>query len=548
MNRAAFHRAFASLLVYLLSFVAPLGAEGDGLTRIFLLGGQSNMVGQGASADLKEPYSKPLAQVKVWQSESNGWMTLSPGMGYNTESFGPEISFGHAMASAFPGDDIRLIKYASNGTALYNDWAPSLGPQYVAFMATAKLALADLDASNVNYSICGMLWMQGESDAYESQATAYEVNLVNFIEVMRREFDAPVMPFIIARVLDYFGGIEPPKIGEQTDPPQASIVRAAQVRVAENTPFVCWFDTDDYEVVDPESNPGHYGTQGLLDMGMDFASALLKETARQAEELSANHWNKLFAFGDSFSDSGAGYVDGNGPTAIVYAARELGIPFTFATDPDAGNKGLNYSVSGARTGEGKRTQIKDAILEYGMQNQVSDFVAGVKSGTISFDPEHTLFFLAGGLNDRRLETVDTVNNVTLLVRRLHAVGARHIFIAVLPTQIGSFKEVATRLNPELRALPAALGEEFPDATIQSSRWGEFFDKVKLDAASYGITNTTDACAGRAIFDQDTTPRGDPESYYFYHSNHPSTAVHRYVGQMLAREFRVAVDSIQFLGK
>ncbi len=513
--------------------------------RVFLLGGQSNMVGQGLNSELPPPYNTAQDDVKFW---NNGWVPLSYGFGNTIDNFGPEVSFGRSIKEAMPEDSIYLIKYGSNGKALYNDFKPYTGKNYIEMMDTFKAALTNLNDAGIEYEISGMLWMQGESDAYESQASAYEVNLVNFIEVMRREFNAPDMPFIIARVLDHFGGIEPPKIGEQTDPTQASIVRATQVRVAENTPFVSWFDTDDYEVADPESNPGHYGTQGVLDMGKDFASAILKETARQGEELSANHWNQLFAFGDSFSDSGAGYVDGNGPTAIVYAARELGIPFTHATDPDAGAKGLNYAVSGARTGEGERRQIKDVFLEYGMQNQVSDFTAGVQSGAISFDPERTLFFIAGGLNDGPLETVDTVNNVTLLVRRLHAVGARRFFIAALPTQIGSFNQVATRLNPALRALPAALEEELPDAIIQTSRWGGFFDKAKLEAASYGITNTTDACAGRAIFDQDTTPRGNPESYYFYHSNHPSTAVHRHVGRMLAHEFRMAVDSIQFLGQ
>ena len=259
----------------------------------------------------------------------------------------------------------------------------------------------------------------------------------------------------------------------------------------------------------------------------------------QAQKTDQAFWTKLFAFGDSYSDSGAGYVDGNGPTAIVYAARELGIPFTHAADPDPGSKGLNYAVSGAKTGEGDRRQIKEIFLEYGMQNQVSDFVAGVASGAITFDPERTLFFLAGGLNDKQLWTADTVSNMKLLVRRLYDAGARHFFIAVLPIEIGSFNEVATRLNPALRSLPATLAGDFPDASIQTSHWGEFFDNVKLDPASYGITNTTDACAGRAIFDQDTTPRGDPETYYFYHSNHPSTAVHRHVGKMLAREFQLA---------
>lgn len=262
----------------------------------------------------------------------------------------------------------------------------------------------------------------------------------------------------------------------------------------------------------------------------------------QSDQQAGDNWNQLFAFGDSFSDSGAGYVDGNGPTAIFYAAKELGIPFTHAKDPEPGSRGLNYAVSGARTGEGEGNYVKEALLGYGMQNQVSDFAAGVQSGKITFDPERTLFFLAGGLNDGPLQTKETVSNVARLVSRLHALGARHFFIAVLPTEIASFNKVATRLNPALELLPPVLQEAFPDATIQTSKWGKFFDAVKLDPASYGITNVTDACAGRAIFDQDTTPKGDPETYYFYHSNHPSTATHRHVGRMLANEFRSAIPT------
>ena len=52
---------------------------------------------------------------------------------------------------------------------------------------------------------------------------------------------------------------------------------------------------------------------------------------------------------------------------------------------------------------------------------------------------------------------------------------------------------------------------------------------------YGIVNTTSACAGRAIFDQDATPAGDPATYFFYHDGHPSTAVHRIVGRKLFEE-------------
>jgi len=53
--------------------------------------------------------------------------------------------------------------------------------------------------------------------------------------------------------------------------------------------------------------------------------------------------------------------------------------------------------------------------------------------------------------------------------------------------------------------------------------------------AYGIVNTKSRCAGREIYDQDPTPQGDPATYFFFHEGHPSTAVHRIVGQKLFAE-------------
>jgi phospholipase/lecithinase/hemolysin len=256
-----------------------------------------------------------------------------------------------------------------------------------------------------------------------------------------------------------------------------------------------------------------------------------------ATTASAAPWTGLFVFGDSYSDSGAGYVDGNGPTAVVYLARGLGIPFTQANDPERAGKGLNFAVSGAQTGAGEGRKVKDALLGRGMKNQVEDFVGRVKSGEVKFDPARTLFFIAGGLNDRRLPTETTIANLEDEMRALHAAGARHFFVALLPTKIPQFAPVGVRLNPALAQIPEKFSLE--GATIQLSHWGEFFDAVMTEPAKYGITNTKDACAGRAIFDQDTTEKGNPETYFFYHEGHPSTAVHRVVGEGLLREARAA---------
>jgi phospholipase/lecithinase/hemolysin len=95
--------------------------------------------------------------------------------------------------------------------------------------------------------------------------------------------------------------------------------------------------------------------------------------------------------------------------------------------------------------------------------------------------------------------------------------------------------VGERLNPELSKIPGEIAAEIPGAQIYLSHWGLFFDEVMHDPAAYGITNTKDACAGRELFHQDATPCANPETYFYYHAGHPSTAVHKAVGDKLYAE-------------
>jgi len=234
------------------------------VNRVFLLGGQSNMVGQGMNAELVLPYSTAQNDVYYW---AGSWVSLSPGFGLSASQFGPEVAFGRAIKDALPDDAVYLVKYAANGTALYNDWKPTSGAQYMGFVDTANSALTALDNAGIGYEISGMLWMQGEADADEGEAASYEANLRNFIAAIRTQFSTPEMPFIIARVLDFYG-----------TPPQAGMVRAAQVSVADSSPFVSWFDTDSYSV-HAGGNAGHYNTQGQLDLGRNYAADNLEYIA-----------------------------------------------------------------------------------------------------------------------------------------------------------------------------------------------------------------------------------------------------------------------------
>jgi phospholipase/lecithinase/hemolysin len=248
----------------------------------------------------------------------------------------------------------------------------------------------------------------------------------------------------------------------------------------------------------------------------------------------AAQFSRLYVFGDSYSDTGAGYVDGNGPTAVFYMARRMKIPLTHARDSSTIIKSLNFAVSGAQTGSGKGTIVEGALLGLGMMDQVEDFAARVRRKTVTFKPESTLFFIAGGLNDGNVATETTVRNLTDEIQILSDLGAIHITLALLPEKISAFSALSKRLNPAYEKLAATLAHELM-ADIRLNHWGGYFDDVITNPKQYGIQNTRDPCAGRAIFKEDTTPCGAPDTYFFYHAGHPSTAVHKIVGEKLFRE-------------
>lgn len=274
----------------------------------------------------------------------------------------------------------------------------------------------------------------------------------------------------------------------------------------------------------------------LLLLALLSPGALFAQPAPPTPPASAptTRYTRLYVFGDSYSDIGAGYVDGNGPTAVAYLAWRMGLRVAPGRTTGGADRSLVFAVSGAGTGEGEGRAVKDARLGYGMINQVRDFAARVKAGEITFDPDTTLFFLAGGLNDGRRETAVTLANLRQHLQVLRELGGRHFTIARLPTKIPQFAAVGKRLNP---AYEQFVRDEAAASKVDLwlNGWGAAFDEVMEHPKAHGIVDTTSACAGRAIFDQDATPIGDPSTFFFYHEGHPSTAVHRIVGAKLFDE-------------
>lgn len=256
-----------ALVTSLFGAVAPTLAE----TKVFLLGGQSNMDGYGSNAaELPAPYNVPQPDVKFWHN--NGWEDLQGGFGSSPAFFGPEVTFGYQIHAMFPDDDIYLVKYAVGGTALAdpaNEWTPNgSGTTYNTFKATANAALQNLRNAGLSPTIAGMIWMQGEADTAPAYAPAYATNLPHFITTVRSDLSTPEMTFVVGRIMAYssypFG-----------TPSDNALVRAAQATVPAQLAHVSWINTDDLEV-NPLSVgwwPGHYDAQGQIGLGLRFADA-----------------------------------------------------------------------------------------------------------------------------------------------------------------------------------------------------------------------------------------------------------------------------------
>lgn len=222
----------------------------NGKLKIFILSGQSNMVGFGqveGSPGTMETYVKekpkeyghlvgkdgePVVRDDVWivnisdsDKEQKGWLTT--GYGASEGHIGPEYGFGFVVGDHFE-DPVLLIESSWGGRSLkHNFLSPSsadypepkkdgdMGFQYAEVVRHVKEIIGDLkkyypDYSGEGYEIVGFGWHQGWNDRIDQAAVdAYESNLVNFVKDIRKDLGKPKLPFVIANT--GIGGRENPK-------------------------------------------------------------------------------------------------------------------------------------------------------------------------------------------------------------------------------------------------------------------------------------------------------------------------------------------------
>lgn len=226
--------------------------------KVFIVAGQSNAMGQYADkSGLPTALQNPQEDVIL---RANGtWTTLQPGRNTATANdFGPEITFGRALADAWPGQNIALVKYAVGATDLANNWNPDTpGAQYAGLIDAVNAAMAELSVG-YDAQLTGMIWMQGESDALDlSKANAYEANLRNFIESVRGDLGVGELPFVIGQISD------------STAWTYGDTVQQAQWDVGHSMPYVTTILTNDLSLYS-----SHYDAAGQMALGYRFAEGM----------------------------------------------------------------------------------------------------------------------------------------------------------------------------------------------------------------------------------------------------------------------------------
>ncbi len=263
--------SLASLGLLTHSVCADPAAEADVSkpVKVFILLGQSNMVGAGKVEGLDKPitlehFVKNEKQYPFLINADGTWserkdvrnVRMMTGKLFNNEwmkvtgkTMGPEYGIGHKLGDAIT-EPVMILKSCIGNRGLGWDLLPPgstgfefedkgktwvyagygqspmrwekgtepapigwiAGQQYDSDTADAKKVLADLGThypGATKYEVAGFFFWQGEKDTGDAGLSSrYELNLVNFIKALRKDFNSPNAKFVLGTLGEATKGME----------------------------------------------------------------------------------------------------------------------------------------------------------------------------------------------------------------------------------------------------------------------------------------------------------------------------------------------------
>ena len=271
--------------------------------EVYFLGGQSNMEGFGFTSDLAPELRQPAENVVIYtgrsvaDGEAGGgvgvWARLKPGFGFEfvtdgaanilSDRFGPEVTFGHALSATDPEARIAIVKFSRGGTALvdgvsgFGSWDPDYTAsngrnQYDNALTAISEALrthdVDGDGEPDRLIPAGIVWMQGEADAFHNEAASsnYAANLARLMSLLRAALHDDDLPLVIGRIRDSGDSAETRVMA------YSPLVRAQQEAFVEADRCAALVTASDDFGFLPDG--WHYRSRDYVVLGREFALAM----------------------------------------------------------------------------------------------------------------------------------------------------------------------------------------------------------------------------------------------------------------------------------
>lgn len=158
-----------------------------------LMIGQSNMAGRGFIEEVPA-----ICNERIQMLRNGRWQMMEEPVNYDRPVSGisPAVSFAAMWCLENKKEKIGLIPCAEGGSSL-DDWsADKILFRNAVFQTKFALQNSEL--------IC-ILWHQGENDSYEGRYQTYYDKLKVLSDTLRKELNAPDVPFLIGGLADFLG-------------------------------------------------------------------------------------------------------------------------------------------------------------------------------------------------------------------------------------------------------------------------------------------------------------------------------------------------------
>ncbi len=243
----------------------------EGMQRLdlFLLAGQSNMKGRGeVPANQK---SDP--RIVSMQMKNDRWVVaedplhvdgrVDPIDKKSNAGVGPGLSFAQALAAREPGVRIGLIPCGVGGSKI-GQWQPGV-PRSLYDEAVRRVRLALSQGPPGKTRLCGVLWLQGESDSKDNLFPEYQKKLLKLVDNLRTDLGVPDLPFIACTIGSF--------VETKATYPRAGEINGILLDLPNQRPRTACVDARDLK-----GNIGdnlHYNTESQVTIGPRYAEKYL---------------------------------------------------------------------------------------------------------------------------------------------------------------------------------------------------------------------------------------------------------------------------------